>query len=206
MVPRCVPLHAPPSPAHLAGVPGAALGDVALVHSLPAGHATRLVLHPGDEATTSGARGTGTWRLTGSGHVGRWIQPPPPAPHLAAFAAEPVAAHGIVGQRALLAAVSPALRTLLLGQRPARHGMARHVSHPAMLATPARPWRADPGPHSPPASRSRTPLPPPRSRCRTPEGPRAAGTEVGGSESYWGRPQARCCHKAPEKGITSPGE
>lgn len=60
-----------------------------------------------------------------------WPPPPPPAPHLAAFAAEPVAAHGVVGQRALLAAVSPALRALLPGQQP-----AWHVSHPAMPVAP----------------------------------------------------------------------
>lgn len=50
-------------------------------------------------------------------------RPPPraprvvPAPHLAALAAEPVAAHGVVGQGALLAAVSPAPGTLLPGQQ-----------------------------------------------------------------------------------------
>lgn len=60
-----------------------------------------------------------------------WPPPPPPAPHLAAFAAEPVAAHGVVGQRALLAAVSPALRALLPGQQP-----AWHVSHLAMPVAP----------------------------------------------------------------------
>lgn len=45
----------------------------------------------------------------------RWMLP---APHLAALAAEPVAAHGVVGQGAFLAAVSPAPRTLLPGQQP----------------------------------------------------------------------------------------
>lgn len=142
------------------------------------------------------------WQLAGSGPMGPQIgAPPAPAPHLAAFAAEPIAAHGVVGQRALLAAVAPALRTLLLGQRP-----ARCVSCPAMPVAPAWLWRADPGPRSPPASRSRTPLPPPRSHCHTPEGPGAARTEGRGSKRCWGGPQVGRCHKPPKKCILSPGD
>lgn len=139
-------------------------------------------------------------RLTGSGPTGPQIRAPPaPAPHLAAFAAEPVAAHGVVGQRALLAAVAPALRALLPGQRP-----ARRISCPAMPVAPAWLRRADPSPRSPPASHSRTPLPPPRSHCRTPEGPGAARTKGRGSKRCWGGPPSWVLPRAPQKAHPVP--
>lgn len=61
-----------PSPTHLAGVPGAGLRDVTLVHSLPAGHATWLVL-PGAQ-TQLIRNGTGPHWI----HI--WALAPPEPP------------------------------------------------------------------------------------------------------------------------------
>lgn len=135
---------------------------------------TRRAAHtaPGDERQDPWHRTPAQNRSRGGHRLG------PSAPHLAALAAQPVAAHGVVGQRALLAAVAPALGALLPGQQSALH-------HPQHRTSP----NVTPQPRSPPACRSRTPLPPPRSRCRTPEGPGAVGTkETGDKSSGWGSP------------------
>lgn len=90
-----------------------------------------------------------------------------PAPHLAALAAEPIAAHGVVGQGALLAAVSPAPRTLLPGQQPescpsAPGSPQNGGSSPLTLLTASEPQS-----HSSPASTKPLPHSGGSRSCRT---------------------------------------
>lgn len=192
----------PPIPAHLAGVPGAGLGDVALIDSLPAGHSARLVLHPGMKPAHQ--------EPTGSIRAGSWIIPPSPAPHLAALAAEPIAAHRVMGQRALLAAVPPALGTLLPGQPPVQHvtswhittchtttchTMSRHVTphHQVMPAALGPLTASEPQSHSSPASTK--PLP-------HSGGSRSCQDRVGGHNRH---KRCRGCPQAPCKGHRPQG-
>lgn len=135
------------------------------------------------------------WQLAGSGPVRCQIwPPPPPRPHTLQPLQQSPSLH-----MASWVSVHFLQQFPPLFAHSCRDSSRRGTRQPPGNAgSPrARPRRADLGPHSPPASRSRTPLLPPRSRCRTPEGPGAAGTEVGGIKSYWGCPQARCCHKPP---------
>lgn len=194
------PTVCPPLPAHLAGVPGAALRDVALVHRLPAGHATRLVLRRGRNR-----RVRSRWR----GHLGSSM----PAPD-----------SRDTGSGVPLA---PTLQPLQ--QSPSLH-MASWVSvHflqqlPPLLAHSCRDsGRCDPasrlarprdGPGTAPA---RPPGPAHRQRAavallarlheavaalrRVQELPGPRGKEARAA----GESQPSCCHQPPEKGHRTPG-
>lgn len=151
------PLSVPASPSpHLARVPSAGLGDITLVHSLPAGHATRLILR----------RGRHTRRHRNPRSPQGLCVPQDTVPAACPAPCSPCStARRCTWRRgSVCTSCSSCLRSWRI---PAGAG-GKHVSPLlALLLT------AGPGPSSPPASRSRTPRPPPRSRCRTPEGPGA---------------------------------
>lgn len=168
-----------PSPTHLAGVPGAGLRDVTLVHSLPAGHATWLVL-PGAQ-TQLIRNGTGPHWI----HIWALAPPSPPDAPTPAPCSPCSRAHRCTWRRGsgcTSCSSFPRSWHTPAGQesRPSAPGQCRQP--PERGEQPPTPLTAsEPQSHSSPASTKPLPHSGGSRSCRDP-----GGDMTQTQESFWG--------------------